>query len=114
MRRDELKAQLMAAAEQAIEAMLAKKTEPEQIHLSEIERLALEARGTIGKALVEGLVQESGTTRREAERRCPDCGEGMVHRGRRSRRVVTEAGEVRVERDYYCCARCGQHLFPPG
>ncbi len=114
MSRDELKAQLMAAAEQAIEAMLARKTAPEQIHLSEIERLAMETRGAIGAALVGGLVQESEATRREAERRCPDCGEVMVQRGRRARRVVTEAGEVVVERDYCFCTRCGQHLFPPG
>ena len=109
-----MKAQLMAAAEQAIEAMLARKTAPEQIHLSEIERLAMETRGAIGAALVEGLVQESEATRREVDRRCPDCEAALVQRGRRARRVVTEAGEVAVERDYYLCARCGQHLFPPG
>jgi predicted RNA-binding Zn-ribbon protein involved in translation (DUF1610 family) len=114
MRRDEMKAQLMVAAEHAIEEMLARKTAPEQIQLSEIEQLALETREAIGSALVEGLVQESEASRREAARRCPDCGEAMVRRGRRARRVVTEAGAVMVERDYCFCVRCGQHVFPPG
>jgi hypothetical protein len=109
-----LKAQLMAAAERAIDEMLARKTAPEQIHWGEIERLAMERRGAIGTALVEGVVQESEATRREVERRCPDGGEEMVQRGRRVRRVVTEAGGVVVERDYCFCARCGQHLFPSG
>jgi hypothetical protein len=114
MRREDLKAQLLAAAEQAIDTMLGQQSAPEPIHLSEIERLALEARGAMGRALVEGLVQDSQEARSKVETRCPDCGEVLQGRGRRARRIVTEAGEVRVERDYYFGSRCGQHLFPPG
>ena len=88
----------MVAAEQGIEAMVAKKTAPERIHLKEIEGLALEAGGAMEAAIVAGLAAEGEAVRSASEAACPDCGEKMHDRGRRERRVVTEAGEATVVR----------------
>jgi predicted RNA-binding Zn-ribbon protein involved in translation (DUF1610 family) len=108
---EEWKAQVRAAADKAIEEMLAKKPASEQIRLSDIERLVLEAREKIGAAVLVGMVeQEAG----RAVEVCPECGGRLQYRGQRSRRVVTAAGEVEVERAYYSCSACGQMLFPPG
>jgi hypothetical protein len=38
----------------------------------------------------------------------------MKTKGKRRRRIVTEAGEIELERLYYHCAACGQGFFPPG
>ncbi|MEP7289830.1 MAG: hypothetical protein ABI947_29115 [Chloroflexota bacterium] len=36
----------------------------------------------------------------------------MQRRGKRSKQVVSEAGEVRVERQYYYCESCGHGVSP--
>jgi hypothetical protein len=38
----------------------------------------------------------------------------MKNKGKRRRRIVTEAGEIELKRTYYHCAACGVGLFPPG
>jgi predicted RNA-binding Zn-ribbon protein involved in translation (DUF1610 family) len=108
---EEWKAQVRTAADQAIEDMLAKKPASEQITLSDIERLVLEAQEKIGTAVLAGMVEQAAGRAVEV---CPECGGKLQYRGQRTRRVVTEAGAVEVERAYYSCSACGQMLFPPG
>ncbi len=46
--------------------------------------------------------------------RCPQCGEALVSRGRRKRRLQTEGGqELVLERSYGVCPTCGVGFFPP-
>jgi len=45
---------------------------------------------------------------------CPDCGEGMIYKGRSKRGVTHLEGETTLERAYYYCAQCEQGFFPPG
>src|SRR5215212_12085789 len=51
-----------------------------------------------------------------AERpRCAACGAVLQARGRSDRTVLTQGGaEVRLERSYATCPRCGGGSFPPG
>jgi uncharacterized protein with PIN domain len=64
----------------------------------------------IGRSLAE----ESSQSQTREAMRCPACGGQMHYKGQRGRDVVTEAGEVHVERDYYYCPACRRGLFPPG
>jgi ribosomal protein S27AE len=51
-----------------------------------------------------------------AERpRCATCGIALHARGRSDRTLLTQGGaEVRLERSYATCPRCGDGSFPPG
>lgn len=51
-----------------------------------------------------------------AERpRCERCGAVLQVQGQEERGVVTQGGvEVRLERSYATCPRCGDRSFPPG
>jgi hypothetical protein len=47
--------------------------------------------------------------------RCERCGVALRGQGREERGVVTQGGvEVRLERSYAACPRCGDRSFPPG
>ena len=114
MSQDELKARLMAEAEAAIDKILANKPAGEDITLSEIEQLALSGGKEFREAVLGNLVEEGQASPAKEAINCPECGATMHYKGKRTKPVVTEAGEVRVERDYYYCAACKQGVFPPG
>jgi hypothetical protein len=112
--REELKAHLMAQAETAIDEMLARKPEAEDITLRDIEQLAVGSGKAFREAVLSSLVQDSQGEQSVEGLVCAHCGQPMHYKGKRARMVVTEAGEVRVERDYYYCAACKHGVFPPG
>ena len=109
----DLKARLEAATDAAIAKVLAERKLPAEATLADIERVALEAGHEIEQAIAEALAHESAASLPDWPN-CPQCGQKMKHKGKRRRRVVTEAGEVEVERAYYYCATCHQGFFPPG
>ena len=109
----ELKTRLMAKAEATIETLLAKRQSPGEASLADIEQVVLAAQDEFGQTLTAELVAESAAEL-PAWPRCPQCGGKMQAKGKRRRRVVTETGEVELERGYYHCAACGQGIFPPG
>lgn len=51
----------------------------------------------------------------EERPRCEQCGTVLQARGLSDRTVQTQGGaEVRLQRSYASCARCGDGTFPPG
>jgi NADH pyrophosphatase NudC (nudix superfamily) len=109
----ELTDRLQTAANAAIAKALAERKLPAQATLADIERAARSAGAEIEQAIASALAQESAAAL-PAWPNCPQCGQKMKNKGKRHRRVVTEAGEIEVERTYYHCAACGQGVFPPG
>ena len=109
----ELKARLMAEAESAIDKLLAVRKAPAEASLADIEQVALAASQQMAQAVTDELVAES-TTELPAWPTCPQCGRKMKNKGKRTRRVVTETGDVELERSYYHCVACGRGIFPPG
>ena len=46
---------------------------------------------------------------------CPNCGAGLQPNGKKKRTLQTRGGrEVKIEREYGVCPKCGQTIFPPG
>ena len=46
---------------------------------------------------------------------CPQCGEQLQKKGKKKRRLQTQAGQaIELEREYGVCPKCGQGFFPPG
>ena len=111
---EELKAQLMAQAAALIDEMLVRKPEAKGITLSEMEQVAIRGGQDFREAVLKGLVEESSQSEIREAVVCPECGQGMHYKGKRGKDVVTEAGEIHVERDYYYCPHCQCGLFPPG
>ncbi len=110
---EELKARMMAEAKAAIDKLLGQRKPAEEITLREIEGLVLEARRAVGEGLTAILVEQSATAEQVPGPGCPECGREMQYKGLKSKRVVSETGEVEVKRAYYC-ADCRVGLFPPG
>jgi NADH pyrophosphatase NudC (nudix superfamily) len=109
----ELKARLKAEADVAIEELLAQRKTPAEASLADIERVVRAASLKFEQALTAELLAESAAEL-PAWPTCPQCGQKMKNKGKRRRRVVTETGEVEIERHYYYCAACRQGFFPPG
>lgn len=109
----ELKARLLAEAEAAIEKLLAERVAPGEASLGDIERVALNAGQQIEEAIASALAAESALELPPWPS-CPQCGQKLKNKGKRKRRVVTQVGEVEVERSYYYCPTCRAGLFPPG
>ncbi len=106
----ERKAQLMKAAEELIDRMLAEEKPADEIMFEDIEQAALR----VGQGLQAEIVAEAtaGAERGE-DIKCPTCGKRMSYQGLRSRPVVSEAGEVTIQRGYYYCRSCKVGSFPP-
>ncbi len=111
---DNLKAQLMREIEVTIGQMLAECPTADQITLSDMERLVSQAGREIQNRVLQRLVETKQA--READERpvCRHCQQPMTYKGQQRRRVVTEDGEIEVERAYYYCTTCREGLFPPG
>jgi uncharacterized protein with PIN domain len=104
----------MAKAEAVIDELLTKRPAPEQASLGDIEQAALQLGEQLEQAVTAELMQDSAAAVEPERPTCPNCGQPLKAKGRRRRRIVTETGEVTVEREYYHCAACGQGIFPPG
>jgi len=111
---DNLKAQLMSEIEATIAKMLAECPAADQITLSDMERLVSQAGREIQNRVLQRLVEAQPARDAHAQPVCPHCQQPMVYKGQQRRRVVTEDGEIEVERAYYYCATCREGLFPPG
>ncbi len=110
--KSELKAEMMAAAEEAINELLAEAEKKEEIRLSDIERLVRSTGEAVMARLTAKLVEAEGQQAVSAI--CPECGQKMRYKGRKGRDLITETGEVWLERAYYYCPACRQGIFPPG
>lgn len=109
----ELAARLEVAAKTAIAKVLAERKLPAEATLADIEQAALAGGAEIQQAIAAELARESAAVL-PTWPTCPQCGRKMKTKGKRRRRIETEAGEIEVERLYYHCAACGQGFFPPG
>jgi uncharacterized protein with PIN domain len=108
---DELREQLRKQADEIIEAIIASRRPAGQNSLQDLERLAIGAGQGFEEQVLEYLAQEESQA--ESEPVCEECGRGMRSRGKRTRQMVSEAGEIKLERRYYVCPQCGKRSFPP-
>lgn len=106
MTQDELKKRLMTEAE----AVISKLVEQGCQTLSEIEEAVVQAGLEMKAAMLNEVV--GGVAEAGGERKCAKCGGKLSDKGLRGKWVLTQAGEVRVERHYYYCDRCKTGFFP--
>jgi hypothetical protein len=114
MSEEELRARLLVEVEKAINDMLAEKPTDNAMTLSDIECLVLRVGQQVQAKVLKELAQASRAAQNAEAPVCEGCGSRMQRRGTRARQVVTEVGELTLERGYYICPGCGTSLFPPG
>jgi hypothetical protein len=107
---DELKARLLAEAEAIIKEIVGPDETTQPRTRSDIEQAALKAGQQVKASVLAALVAHRPATR--GSDLCPQCGGKLKHKGKRAKWVVTQAGEVQVEREYYYCERCKTGFFP--
>jgi uncharacterized protein with PIN domain len=108
---DKLKARMMARAEAAIAAMLAERSKKSELDLGDIEHLAREVGQRVMQEITAGLAEAEAEM--EEATNCPECGQVLRYKGTKGRNLVTDTGEVHIERGYYYCPSCRKGLFPP-
>lgn len=111
MTREELKARLLAEAEGIINEIVGEDETTQPRTLNEIEQAAMKAGQEVKAAVLAGLVANRPPT--HGSDRCQQCGGKLKAKGKRRKWVLTQAGEVQVERDYYYCTECKTGFFPP-
>jgi len=108
----DVKAQLMADAEKAIDQMLVEAEEKGSLTITDIERLARKTGNQVMQEVTQQLAAEQGQQKRGHV--CPECGQRMKYKGQKGKNLLTETGEIRLERGYYYCLNCRRGIFPPG
>jgi len=111
--RSQLKAELMAQAEEVIDELLDWHEGSEAPTLTEIEEVILELRKRMSSGMASTIVEDQESVRPVPGPSCPECGEEMHYKGMKEVTVEGRAGMIEVERAYYYCDRCRRGLFPP-
>lgn len=111
--RAEQKVRLLAEAEKLIEQALDWTDTTERPNLTQIETIVLQLRRQFGQALAENMITAQATTQPVSPPSCPQCGKPMHSKGRKSKTVVSQVGELHLDRTHYHCGTCADGLFPP-
>ena len=111
---EQLKAELMAEAEAAIDELLGWHEDAAAPTLTQIEEVVLKLRGRLGERLTEVVVEDQEAVRPVPGPACKTCGREMHYKGMKEVTVEGRTGSAKLERGYYYCGRCKSGLFPPG
>ena len=113
-RREQLKAEFMAEAEELFDELMEWEEQNEKPNLTQIEEIVLALRKRFGERIAQKVIMGQ-EERQPAERvPCPACGREMENKGMKNNQVETQMGNLKIERGYYYCPDCKQGLFPPG
>lgn len=110
---EQLKAELMAEAEAAIDELLGWHEDTAAPTLTQIEEVVLKLRKRLGERMAEVVVEDQEAVRPVPGPACETCGREMHYKGMKAVRVEGRMGRAKLERGYYYCDRCKSGLFPP-
>lgn len=111
--RAELKAELLAQAEEVIDELLDWHEATEAPSLSQIEDVVIELRRRVSEGMARAVVKDQEAVHPVPGPACPGCGEEMHYKGMKEVTVEGRAGGIEMLRAYYYCDRCRRGLFPP-
>jgi len=112
--RDQMKAELMAKFEAAVERVLVWRESHQSFTLTELEEFVLSLRELVGQEVATEMLGQMKSKALVEAGGCERCGQVLEYKGQAKRRVVTRIGELAVERGRYWCPECEAGFFPPG
>lgn len=113
-KREQQRAELMAAAALAIDKALDWDERAKAPTLTEIEGVILRLRKEFGQRMAEVLLEEQEAKKPVPGPECATCKREMSYKGMKGTAVETRLGMIGLERGYYYCDHCRVGLFPPG
>jgi len=111
--RAQLKAELMAQAEEVIDELLDWHEGTEAPTFTEIEDVVLKLRKRMGERMAEVVVEDREAVRPVPGPACAGCGKEMHYKGMKRVTIGGRMGTVELGRGYYYCDCCRGGLFPP-
>jgi hypothetical protein len=112
--RAEIRAKLLAEAEQAIDELLDWTDHTPRPNLTQIENAVLKMRRQLSEQAAQAVIESQGTQRPVPGPLCPMCQREMHYKDTKAQTVESRVGHLRIVRGYYYCETCRQSLFPPG
>lgn len=112
--RAQKRAELLAAAEAAIEEFLDWEEKASKPTLTEMEDVVLKLRPVLSRRMLEVAMADQDATQLVEGPACPTCGHAMRYKGQKGTTIESRLGTIAVERGHYYCAHCESGLFPPG
>lgn len=106
-------------SEEALSGMIAWREEHPKATFNEIEEALDERLATLRTRMLQDAAMSSTASdwsQAAPEERplCPLCGNRLVARGKKSRRLLTKGGkEMTLSRSYGVCPTCASGFFPP-
>jgi ssDNA-binding Zn-finger/Zn-ribbon topoisomerase 1 len=112
--REQKRVRLLAAAEAAIDELLAWEETNKAPNLRQIEEEVLKLREEFGQELALTVLEGQEVVQPVAEVRCPKCGQEMRYKGQKPTGIESWVVNGALKRGYYYCPACKQGIFPPG
>jgi len=112
-KRSEVRAELVAKAELAIDELLDWTDETKAPDLTQIEDIVLKLRKELGEQMAQAVIAEQAATRPSPGPKCPQCQREMHYKDVKANTVESRVGTLPLARSYYYCQTCQAGLFPP-
>lgn len=108
------RSELLAAAEKAIDELLAWGEATPAPNMTQIEDEVLMLRQRLGEHMAQMIIEEQAMREPVAAPHCSECGKVMVAKGGKRKTTVSRVGTLAIARNHYYCPRCKSGVFPPG
>ena len=112
--RAEIRAKLLAEAEQAIDDLRDWTEQTARPNLTQIENAVLKMRKQFSEQVAQAVLEAQAAHRPVPGPLCPRCQREMHYKDTKAHTVESRVGHLRIGRGYYYCETCQQSLFPPG